>query len=334
MGRGKYRATLLIGAALLALCPTAALAGFELVALGVRGGVEQQNLSAYLIRSDQDTRWLALDAGSLLPGIRQALAKGSLPEATPQQAAPLTPEGYVFRELIAGYFISHGHLDHLAGLLLNAPEDKPRKPIYTTSDTANTLRTHYFNWKSWPNFSDSGNGTRLGTYRIYTPPPGQRFTLADTRMSGVIYPLSHEGGASAMLLIRHGEEAFAYFGDTGADAVERSRHLHAAWEALAPLVQARQLKGIMLESSYADDQPSDRLYGHLTPALLLSELARLAALSGGEEALRGLPVVVTHIKPSLQAGKDVPAEVKQQLDAGNRLGVNFIFMQQGDRLTF
>jgi len=319
-------------AALLALWSAAAAADFDIVALGVRGGLEEGNLSAYLIKNGENSRYLALDAGTLLPGIAQALAKGSFPQVTPEKAAPLTPQGYVLRELIGAYFLSHGHLDHLAGLLLAAPDDN-RKPIYTTADTANTLRTHYFNWKSWPNFSDSGNGTRLGTYRINTPPPGQRVTLGDTGLSGVIYPLSHDSSASSMLLVSRGNEAFAYFGDTGSDANEKSKHLQAAWQVLAPLVQAHQLKGILIESSYANDQPANRLFGHLTPALLLGELDKLAALSGGDQALRGLPVLVTHIKPSLQAGKDVPAEVKQQLEAGNRLGVKFIFMQQGEQIT-
>ena len=319
-------------AAALALWSAAAAAEFEVVALGVRGGLEEGNLSSYLIRNGDNSRYLALDAGTLLPGIAQALAKGSFPQVTPEKAAPLTPQGYVLRVLIGAYFLSHGHLDHLAGLLLAAPDDS-RKPIYTTTDTANTLRTHYFNWKSWPNFSDSGNGTRLGTYRINTPPLGQRVTLGDTGLSGVILPLSHDNSASSMLLVTRGEEAFAYFGDTGSDANEKSKHLRAAWQLLAPLVQAHRLKGILIETSYANDQPTDRLYGHLTPALLLGELENLAALSGGEGALRGLPVLISHIKPSLQAGRDAPAEIRQQLEAGNRPGVNFIFMQQGDRIT-
>lgn len=169
----------------LTMCP--AQAAFELVALGSGGGLSGDNLNAYLIRHERDERYVALDAGSTLPGIARALALGAFPSVNSERAAPWTPQGYVLRELIAAYFISHPHLDHVAGLLLAAPEDS-HKPIYTLADSADTLRNHYFNWKSWPNFSDAGQGQRLGTYRIYSVRPEQRFTLGVSGLRGVVYP--------------------------------------------------------------------------------------------------------------------------------------------------
>jgi 3',5'-cyclic-nucleotide phosphodiesterase len=160
-------------------------AGFKVVALGVNGGVEEGNLTSYLIRSDSQTRYLALDAGSVLPGISKALAKGSFPEVTAQNSAPFTPQGAVFRQLISAYFISHGHLDHLAGLIVASPQDS-KKPIYGTNDTIDILRQHYFNWRVWPNFSDSGSGQRIGTYRLTALRPGQRASLGTSGLSGVV----------------------------------------------------------------------------------------------------------------------------------------------------
>lgn len=46
---------------------------------------------------------------------------------TPELAAPYTPQGYVFRQLIGSYFISHGHLDHVAGLIVGSPEDNKNR---------------------------------------------------------------------------------------------------------------------------------------------------------------------------------------------------------------
>lgn len=310
-----------------------AMAGFELVALGVDGGVSDGNLTSYLIRSDKQTQYLGLDAGSVLPGIANGLEKGSFPQVTPQQAAPYTLQGYIFRQLIDSYFISHGHLDHVAGLVLGSPEDN-KKTVYTQADTVLTLRNHYFNWKAWPNFTDAGNGARLGTYRLQTLRPQQRVTLGLTGLSGVMYPLSHQRYASSMLLVSDSEGSLAYFGDTGPDALEQSRNLETIWRTLGPLVAQKKLKGIIIETSYPNEVPDNQLYGHLTPRWLLKELQNLQQYSGGEGALKDLPVVISHIKPSLKQGEDVRATIKQQLAEGNRLGVKFILMEQGERQQF
>ncbi|WP_392454176.1 MBL fold metallo-hydrolase [Edwardsiella piscicida] len=315
----------------LAMCP--AQAAFELVALGSGGGLSGDNLNAYLIRHERDTRYVALDAGTTLPGIARALEQGAFPTVSAERAAPWTPQGYVLRELIAAYFISHPHLDHVAGLLLAAPEDS-RKPIYTLADSADTLRNHYFNWKSWPNFSDAGQGQRLGTYRIHSVRPGQRFTLGVSGLSGVVYPLSHGGETSSMILLEREGEYVAYFGDTGADRVENSQRLDSVWRRLGPLVASRALKGIIIETSFSDEVPETQLFGHLTPALLNQEMINLSRYSGGTAALAGLPVVISHIKPSLRAGVAAEQQIMAQLVAGNRSGVAFRHLRQGERTLF
>ncbi len=326
-----WRAALMVTAGLgLAF---SASAGFKVVALGVNGGVEEGNLTSYLIRSDSQSRYFALDAGSVLPGIRKALEKGSFPEVTPENAAPLTPQGAVFRNLIAGYFISHGHLDHLAGFIIASPQDS-KKPVYGSTETIDTLRQYYFNWKVWPNFSDSGSGQRLGTYRLNAPRPGQRVSLGLSGLDGVIYPLSHGGASSSMLLLSRGNESFAYFGDTGADSLEKSRNLDAVWRVLGDEIKQKRLKGLIIETSFSNTTPRDQLFGHLTPALLLGELKNLERHAGGAGSLEGLKIVISHIKPSLMAGVDPRAEIIRQLEQGNDLGVNFVFMQQGDSLDF
>lgn len=321
-----------IAALLISYC-VRVVAGFDVVALGVKGGISSDNLTSYLLRPDDSEGYVALDAGSLFPGIEAGLAQDSFADVTKEKAAPFTRQGYIFREQIKAYFISHAHLDHVAGLILGSPEDT-RKPLYTLSDSANTLRTHYFNWKSWPNFTDTGNGVRLGTYRIHIPRPAQRFTLGETEMSAVIYPLSHDGVTSSMILVSHQGESFAYFGDTGADVLEKGGALDKVWQVLGPLVQQHSLKGVIIECSYDNRQPDDQLYGHLKPKLLLAELQNLEKYSGGEGSLKGLPVVISHIKPSLKVVAEQASLIQQQLQQNNALGVKFMFMQQGEYAHF
>lgn len=308
-----------------------AMAAFDVVALGVNGGVEEGNLTSYLVRSDDQKLYLGLDAGSVMPGIRKALEKGSFPQVTAENAAPLTPQGAVFRNLIGGYFISHGHLDHLAGLIIGSPEDS-KKPIYGTADTIGTLRQHYFNGRVWPNFTDSGSGLRIGTYRLNLQRPEQRFSLGLTGLDGNIYPLSHGGTSSSMILVSRNNQSFAFFGDTGPDEVEKSKNLDAVWRVLGSEIKAKRLKGLIIETSYPDDVPDSKLYGHLTPHWLLKELASLQQHAGGDGSLKDLTVIISHVKPSLKAGADPEKEIMAQLEKGNDLGVKFVRMQQGDRL--
>lgn len=308
-----------------------AMAAFDVVALGVNGGVEEGNLTSYLVRSDDQKLYLGLDAGSVMPGIRKALEKGSFPQVTAENAAPLTPQGAVFRNLIGGYFISHGHLDHLAGLIIGSPEDS-KKPIYGTADTIGTLRQHYFNGRVWPNFTDSGSGLRIGTYRLNLQRPEQRFSLGLTGLDGNIYPLSHGGTSSSMILVSRNNQSFAFFGDTGPDEVEKSKNLDTVWRVLGSEIKAKRLKGLIIETSYPDDVPDSKLYGHLTPHWLLKELASLQQYAGGDGSLKDLTVIISHVKPSLKAGADPEKEIMAQLVKGNNLGVKFVRMQQGDRL--
>src|SRR3954468_15785843 len=66
--RNKVRALAL--AALLATAAAPAPSGFDMVVLGARGGIEDGNLSSYLIRPQGDARGVTCDAGTLVQGLR------------------------------------------------------------------------------------------------------------------------------------------------------------------------------------------------------------------------------------------------------------------------
>ena len=317
------RATLLAALA----CASLHAADFDIVALGVEGGLDDGNLSSYLIRARGDERYLALDAGSLLSGIRAGLSRGAFDTSQSAKAGA----GAILREGITGYFISHAHLDHVAGLMIAATDDAGPKPIYGFATTLDALDRDYFNWTAWPNFADRGAAPALGRYRLVDERAGQWFVIAGTSMSGCLYPLWHDRVTSSMILLRAGDGYFAYFGDTGPDALAQGHRLADVWRVLAPLLRGHQLRGMLIEASYPDDVADTQLFGHLTPAWLLRELQALRQSAGGADALRGLPVLIGHIKPSLIEGRDTRALVEAQLDAGNALGVRFFFPSQGER---
>ncbi|MBK0380754.1 MBL fold metallo-hydrolase [Mucilaginibacter segetis] len=290
---------------------------FRVVPLGVKGGIDESNLSAYMVAPVGSTNYICLDAGTLHDGIVKAVASKTF----------TVPAEQVLKQYIKGYFISHAHLDHVAGLIINAPDDST-KTIYGLQSCLETIKTHYFTWESWANFADEGEAPLLKKYHYQSLAPGNEVAIAHTEMQVQIYQLSHSNLQSAAFLVRSKDNYLLYLGDTGADTVEKSHNLQNLWQAVAPLIKAHKLKAIMIEVSFPDEQPEKSLFGHLTPHLLMTELGRLQEITG--MPLNGLNVVVTHVKPPKASIKKIKNEIK----AENQLGVNIIYPQQGKPLEF
>jgi cAMP phosphodiesterase len=292
---------------------------FTVVPLGVRGGLDESNLSSYLVSAAGSKDYICLDAGTLYAGIHKAIDNGTLPP----------PISRMMRSRIKDYFISHPHLDHVAGLILDSPDDSA-KNIYGLASCLKVLQEKYFSWKSWANFGDQGDTPQLKKYHYVTMVPGQEITANHTVLHVEAFSLSHGNPfESTAFLVRNGEAALLYFGDTGADSVEHTDKIRKVWEAVSPLVKGGRLKAIFIEVSFPNEQPIQSLFGHLTPALLMQELSVLATVSGGR-SLKGLPVVITHRKP----GGNHEELIRRQLLAHNPFGVKLIFAEQGRRLDF
>jgi cAMP phosphodiesterase len=286
---------------------------FRIVPLGVKGGIDESNLSAYMVAAKGSNDYICLDAGTLHYGIEKAIANKVFN----------IPVEQVLRLYIKGYFISHAHLDHVSGLIVNSPDDTT-KNIYAFADCLETIKTHYFTWKSWANFADEGDAPLLKKYHYEVLIPDKTVNIPNTGLSVRAFPLSHSNLTSTAFLVESKGSYVLYLGDTGPDEIEKSTNLHKLWEAIAPLVKTRQLKAIMIETSFPDEQPDKTLFGHLTPRWLMKEMADLSTLTGAE-ALRNLNIVVTHLKPP-QVNID---KIKAQLKSENTLHLNFIFPVQG-----
>lgn len=298
-------------------------ANFTVVPLGVRGGLDESNLSAYMVAPAGSSEYICLDAGTLYAGIRKAVDAGVFRGSV----------SHILKDHIKGYFISHPHLDHVAGLIINSPDDSA-KSIYGLPFCLDVLRDRYFTWESWANFGDAGEKPLLKKYHYAPLFPGEEIAIPHTALYVEAYPLSH--GApyqSTAFLVRKGQGNDAayllYLGDTGADTIEHSDKLHLLWQAIAPLVKAGRLKAIFIEVSFPDEQPDKLLFGHLTPRLLMQELQELGKLTGSD-ALRGLPVVITHEKPS----GDQVGMIRKELEAYHSLPVKLVFPEQAKRLNF
>ncbi|KKY38832.1 putative camp phosphodiesterase class-ii [Diaporthe ampelina] len=66
------------------------------------------------------------------------------------------------------------------------------------------------------------------------------------------------------------------FGDVEGDSVSMNPRNLRIWQEAAPKVATGKLKAILIECSYDDSRPVDRLFGHLTPSFLVQEMTVLA----------------------------------------------------------
>ena len=291
---------------------------FKVVPLGVKGGIDESNLSAYMLASANSNNFVCLDAGTLHYGIEKAVEKKVFS----------VPSEQVLRRYIKGYLISHSHLDHLSGLIINSPEDTT-KNIYALADCIETFKTRYFTWKSWANFADEGETPQLRKYYYKVLTPGEETPLENTEMTVKAFSLSHSNLTSSAFLVKSKDNYILYLGDTGADEIEKSHSLELLWQTIAPLIKEKKLKAIMIEVSFPDEQPDKTLFGHLTPHWLMKEMNDLEKLSGAG-SLKGFNLVVTHVKPPQSSIE----RIKKQLAAENKLQLNLIYPQQGTAITF
>ncbi len=291
---------------------------FKVIPLGVKGGADESNLSCYMLAAAGTDEYVCLDAGTINAGLQKAIAAHLLKGKTEE----------ILRVHIKGYLISHGHLDHVAGLVLNSPDDAP-KNIYAMPYTKEILKEKYFTAGNWSNFTDEGPGP-LNKYHYVLLDSAKEIPLAQTTMFVTAFPLSHGNPyKSTAFLIRQKEDYILYLGDTGPDEIEHSAYLHELWQYIAPLIRTKKLKAVFIECSFPDAQPDNRLFGHLNPHWLMKEMNDLSLLTGPEN-LNNFPIVITHIKP---AGNH-EAEIKKQLADANHLHLKLIFATQSKQMVF
>lgn len=291
-------------------------ASFQVVPLGVKGGIDEKNLSAYLIAPANTKDFICLDAGTVNAGIEKAIENKVFKLSTSE----------VLRKYIKGYLISHAHLDHVSGLIINSPADSS-KTVYATEKCMQMMENHYFNDQTWANFGDAGVGFPLKKYHFQTLNITEETPITNTTMTVKAFSLSHVNPfESTAFLIKNVEDYALYLGDTGPDAVEKSNNLRDLWTAIAPLVKSKQLKGIFIEVSFPNEQPDKFLFGHLTPNYLMQEMHVLEELAG-KDTLKGFKIIITHLKPPT---KNI-TKIKDQLKSQNNLGLKIIYPEQGKR---
>ena len=308
---------------------------FQMIVLGSGGGIDESNLSSYLLSSYKTDKYICLDAGTLMHGLELASRKGyfnHLENLKGQQELP----AYILHHHIDAYIISHPHLDHIMGMMIAGPFDN-HKSIICSNKTANELMTHIFESNIWGNFTSEGKKP-VGKWDIIRLPDQSWQTIPNNPMRIKSYTLCHScpNEANAFLVESNGNYAL-YFGDTGADIVEGQTKLDAIFNDIANLIQQKKLKAILIEVSFPNQQENQKLYGHLKPKLLGNELEKLANYVNPMDintALKDLKIFITHIKPDYKTTNNSRDKIIKELELLNNFGAEFIYPQQSEKFEF
>ncbi|MFZ6657322.1 MBL fold metallo-hydrolase [Undibacterium sp. TJN19] len=112
-------------------------------------------------------------------------------------------------------FLSHCHLDHVAGLalLLDAVFGKRATPVtvHASAEVLHGLKTHIFNWVVWPDFSSLPNA-ETPAMRYQEMAPGTTVELDGRLITS--HPVNHTSGSSAYWVRTKGAgKGFLFTGD-------------------------------------------------------------------------------------------------------------------------
>jgi cAMP phosphodiesterase len=287
--------------------------GFKVLPLGVKGGLDESNLSAYLVAASGSDQFICLDAGTIYKGLELAAARKIFKPSNPS---------VIQQNNINSYFISHAHLDHTAGLIMNSPNDKA-KNLYGLASVLDVFKKNYFTWSAWANFGTEGEAPILKKYSYQPLIPKLEISIDNTGLFVTPFVLSHvKPYESTAFLVKNQDAYLLYLGDTGADRIEQSDQLAQLWQTIAPLVIKDQLKAIFIEVSFDNSVSEKALFGHLTPNLLMEEMAKLNQLANGQ--LKNTQLYVTHIKPC----DDCETKIKAEIQAANQIGLNISYPTQ------
>lgn len=244
----------------------------KLQILGCAGGIGGRDPHTTCLRIDQD---ILLDAGT-------GLSKLDLSQLLQ----------------IDHVFLSHSHLDHVAGLvlLLDAVVGKRQAPVtvYGSARVIETLQEHLFNWALWPDFNQIPSLDQP-ILRYRSVADGESLQLGQRVIT--CQSVRHIEGSLAFLL-SSAKAGFAFTGDLASSPV--------FWQKLQ---QNHKIHSVIVDCSFVNAEIElARRSMHFCPADLLADIA-------------GLPehfeFLIYHLKPGQES--QIMTELQQgQADLGLR----------------
>ncbi|KAH0830277.1 cyclic-AMP phosphodiesterase [Lanmaoa asiatica] len=277
---------------------------FDIIVVGSGGGLDETNLSAYLVKPC-NTSWddgiVALEAGTLASvgcalllimdpqgsgyGALKHIMKGN-PDIFGERPADEDPSKkitpFTIYSSVKCFLLTHAHLDHISSLVMAAGTiGGGSKRIYGSPQTLKDLET-VFSDRVWPRLASYDETNPLyhlvyhavhadGKYKTIFPDIAVRsMTVSHGKNELGVYD-------SSCFFIKHipTKHEFIFFGDVEPDSVSVKPRNVTVWRAAAPKIP-HDLSVVFIECSYPAGRPNEVLWGHLSPDHLVQEMIALA----------------------------------------------------------
>lgn len=186
-------------------------------------------------------------------------------------------------------FITHSHLDHIRSIPAMADNIIIKNQIHTfsvqgTAEVINAIQSHLFNNIIWPDFTKLPS-IENPVIKFTTIIPNREYAVKSYSITAI--PVNHTV-PTVGYVVKSGGKVLVYTGDTG-PTEEIWTHCSGA-------------DALIVEVSFPDSmQDLALLTKHLTPAMLVSELAKIEVLPR--------QIFVTHPKPQYYA------QISMEIDA-------------------
>ncbi len=178
-------------------------------------------------------------------------------------------------------FLTHSHLDHIAGLpmLIDSIFERIKQPVvvHGRAETIEALQNNVFNWVIWPDFSKLPSADQpVMSFEVIQP--GQVMEMDGRRIEAI--EVNHVVPCIGYR-IESGGKAFAFSGDTTTNDV--------LWEGLN---RYEHLDLLIVECAFPNRELQlSRMAYHYCPQLLADDLVKL----------RHRPeLYITHLKPGME----------------------------------
>lgn len=183
------------------------------------------------------------------------------------------------KKQIRDVVLTHGHLDHIAGLPLFIDDlfaslEEPVS-VFALKEVNDILKKHIFNWAIYPDFAELENDNGI-VLEYCSFEKNQEFTVKHLKIKAI--EVNHKV-PSVGFIVSDGSVKIAVSGDTASS--ENFWHV---------LNQEENLNAIMIECAFPDylDELAEASH-HLTPKLLKEELKNLNH--------KNTPIYIINIKP-------------------------------------